>query len=190
MTRRAIPTIVLAAILSGCVASAVQQWTDAANIEHARWVAATQRAADYRTIAEGLPPGLTREKAISASTQAAGVANVAAAKAGALNDLIGAQKADDSAAVGRAVGNLLTGVPVVGQYAPIIGYGCGLLFGIIAFIQRKRRADAIMNLDAVINSVERAGPDWTEADKIQIAALQGPKTTAAVTAAKKRLGLP
>ena len=189
MTRRIVPILAIAAILSGCVGTAVSQWQAEAEKERSAYVAATQKAADWQTVANALPPGPTRDKAIAASTQASGAAVTAADRYKQLNDIVGAQKADDSAAVGKAVGNLLTGIPYIGPYAPYIGWGAGALLGLIAFIQRAKKATALMHLDNVVKSVEVGGPDWTEADKAQVAAIQGPQTSAAVEAAKKRLGL-
>jgi hypothetical protein len=108
-----------------------------------------------------------------------------------------AARTGDSSGVGGAVASSLASIPVVGPYAPIIGLLAGIGYGIWQTSKRKSEVADIgaqlsaetTNLSNVVKSIEVASPDWNEQHKADIAAIQGPETSARVEEIKKESNL-
>jgi hypothetical protein len=182
--------LTLSAILlfSGCTDSTLARWQSARDTLKRDLIATTQQIPLLRTELELLPPGPARDKAAAALTAAEQLAPQLAARIDNLDQIITAARTGDASAVGSSLGGLLTGVPIIGPYAGLIGLLAGFGWGIFQRIKRAKEVDDALaaanetrdHLKNVVTSLEQAGPDWTDQDKAAIAALQGPATTAAV----------
>ncbi len=183
MRRQIIPNLALALVLAGCAAS--KDWETSAEQWHKEYLAATQRASDYQTLSNALPPGIAREKAHSASTQAIAAASLAADHEKQLSRLVTAQKADTAAQIGKATGAVAAAVPFLAPYSTEIQWGVTAIAALIAFLYRNGKAKALMHLDNATTAREAVGPAWTAEERAQIRLIQGDKTTEAL----KRLGI-
>jgi hypothetical protein len=190
-----IVTLAAAVLFSGC-AGGTGQWEQVRDTLQRELAATTRQLPALERELEALPPGPARQRALEALAQAQALVPRLAEKIDAVDRIILAGRGGDAGAVGAGIGGLLAGVPVIGPYAGLIGLLAGMGWGIY---QRLRRANEVdeaaaaaaelrQHLANVVRSLETAGPDWTEADKAAIRAIQGEATTRVVEEIKKQEG--
>jgi hypothetical protein len=188
-------SLLVIAILSffGCNDTQLTRWTSARDEMKKDLVATTQRIAELEDQVSRLPEGPAKTEAQQALAKAQELVPLFRSKIDSLDNLIVAARAGDASNIGASVGGLLSGVPVVGPYAGLIGVLAGIGWGVFQRLARsrdlaaaqKQADDALVNLKNVVFSIEKAGPDWSEADKSAIAAIQGPSTSLAVEQIKR-----
>lgn len=191
--------LLLAALLVfwGCNDTQLAQWSSARDQIQRDLAATTQQVAQVQTQVASLPDGPDKERARQVLASAQQLVPVVQAKLDNLDKLIQGATSGNASQFGSGVGGLLTGVPGIGPYAGLIGIVAGLGWGLFQNFQRGKEVSAAQteaqaaqaNLRNVVYSLELAGPDWSEQDKSNIAAIQGPQTSAAVDQIKKDLPL-
>lgn len=178
-------TIFTLATIVGCSADAAQQWQSMRQGVRAELIATTQSIGRLKAEVDRLPDGDARRTAEQALADAESLLPTLVARMDHLDTLITSSQSGDATQLGSALGGLLAGVPVIGPYAGLAGLAAGVAWGTYQRLRRRRdlvrltaTADSLRNhLKNVVLSLEQAGPEWTEQDKQQISALQGPATT-------------
>jgi hypothetical protein len=186
-------TLFAALAFSGCSDAAFARWQRTRDTLRAELSATTQQISQLQTQIDALPPGALRDQAQAALFKAQVLAPQLETRLTSLDQVLSAAHGGDPSSLGAGVSGLLTGLPYVGPYAGIIGLLAGLGWGIY---QRVRRDNDVISAQAaaeeirrhlanVVRSLEQAGPEWSAEDKANIAAIQGPATTAAVRRIKE-----
>lgn len=179
----------------GCNSADSQKFEAALQQTRTALADSQKQIADLKTAAEALPAGATKDKALEVLTKAEAARAGLEAKAAAVESVMVAAKSGQTDSIGPAVSSAISGIPVVGPYASIIGVVAGIGYGI--WQSRKRAAETQALADSlaaesehltnVVKSIEVAGPDVTEADKKAIAQVQGPGTSLRVEEIKANL---
>lgn len=186
---------VLAIIAGGCN-SADSVKFDAA-LKETRTALDESRAdiARLKAAATTLPASQARDQALDILDKAEKARASLSAKAAAVEAVRTAAATGDTDSIGPAVSSAISGIPVVGPYASLIGIAAGVGFGIWQRSKRKQDVELLaseLNLESqhlanVVKSIEVAGPDVTEADKAAIRAVQGADTSLRVDEIKASL---
>jgi hypothetical protein len=185
----------------------VQELIDANNRVKAGVVATTQQAPAIEAQLQALPPSKARDEALADLAKGKAYAASAQKISDDAGRILAAAQGGDGAGAIAATAGALSGVPGVGPYAGLIGV---VLAGAYSVYQTTKKnqalavaadanAEAQANLNAaneaqghlknVVFSIEHGGPEWTADHASEIAALQGPATTAAVNAIKQEIGI-
>ncbi len=179
-------------LFSGCSDNSLLQWQKARDSLKRDLIATTQQIPQLQSEVESLPPGPARDRALAALATAQTLVPQLAARIDSLDQIIVAARTGNASNLGASVGGLLSGVPVIGPYAGLIGLLAGMGWGAYQRLKRAKEVDSAVSaagdlrdhLKNIVNSVEQAGPDWTEQDKAAIRAIQGPATSKLVAEIK------
>ncbi|MFI5381444.1 MAG: hypothetical protein ACHRHE_19270 [Tepidisphaerales bacterium] len=181
-------TIFAAFLFSGCTDTAALRWQQTRDTLKRELTATTQQISTLQKEIDALPPGPMREQIKATLAKAEALAPELAGKIDHLDQMIVAARTGDATQVGSSLGGLLSGVPVVGPYAGIIGVVAGLVWGAYQRVKRAKDVDDALgtadelrgHLENVVTSIEAAGPEWSEQDKAAIRAVQGEATSKVV----------
>jgi len=179
-------------MFSGCSDNSLLQWQHARDSLKRDLIATTQQIPALQSEVESLPPGPARDRAMAALSTAQALVPQLAARIDSLDQIIEAARTGNASNLGASVGALLSGVPIIGPYAGLIGLLAGMGWGAYQRLKRAKEVDNAVaaagdlrdHLKNVVNSVEQAGPEWTEQDKAAIRAIQGPATSKLVAEIK------
>ena len=186
-------TLLAACFVSGCTDTVLCRWQQTRDGLKRELTATTQQISTLQKEIDALPPGPMREQIKTTLAKAEALAPELAGKIDHLDQMIVAARTGDASQVGASLGGLLSGVPVVGPYAGIIGVMAGLVWGAYQRVKRAKEVDDALgtadelrgHLENVVTSIEAAGPDWTEQDKAAIRAVQGEATSKVVEEIKQ-----
>lgn len=186
--------------LSGCSDAQYQAWIKTRDTAQEELTAAGAEVAALKAEAAALPEGKVKQTALKVLAQSEGRIPSLQKKVDDASTLAAGIHSGDAAQATAGAAGLLSGT-ALGPYA---GLAITLAGYIYERLKRKSQvaeatqlasdataeaSEHLTNLKNVVFSIEHGGPEWTADHASEIAALQGPATTAAVNAIKQEIGI-
>ncbi len=143
--------------VSGCNANTLDQWKQTRDQISGQLIATTQNIQKIQEQLDQLPEGEMKRKAQDALREAQDLAPRLSEKLVSLDQMIQSASAGDASTLGAGVTGLLTGLPVIGPYAGLIGLIAGMGFGAYQQIKRQKEVNqAIQTAKELENKLKAA----------------------------------
>lgn len=130
--------------VSGCNANNLNQWRQARDQVATQLIATTRNIEEIQQQLDALPDGELKTKAQNALREARDLTPVLSAKLASLDQMIQSASSGDTSTLGAGVTGLLSGLPVIGPYAGIIGLLAGMGFGAWQRVKRQKEVNQAM----------------------------------------------
>jgi hypothetical protein len=141
MTSAFVLALCILRCVSGCNANSLDQWKKTRDQIATQLVATTQSIQDIQKQIDTLPDGEMKTKAQNALRAAQDLAPQLSEKLTSLDQMIQSAASGDSSTLSAGVTGLLSGLPVIGPYAAMIGLLAGMGFGAWQRIKRQKEVN-------------------------------------------------